>query len=270
MIRCPLYDTHAHLTYHQLSSQLETVLTHARDHEVVLLNCVATDLETTRAAIELAQQYPQIHATAGWHPNDCLSLTAELWAEIRQFARHAQVVALGETGLDLYWKDCPLDVQQHWFARHWELSRELHKPVVIHLRDCEPEMLEALEREYAKGGTLHGVMHSFSGSAATAARCLELGLYISFAGMVTYKNAESLRAVAREVPGDRLLVETDAPFLAPMPHRGQKPNLPGWVRHTAQCIADCRNTSLETLARQTTENACRLFGVSWPQNAATD
>jgi TatD DNase family protein len=131
-------------------------------------------------------------------------------------------------------------------------------------------MLAALEQQYDLGGPLHGVMHSFSGSCQTAARCLELGLHISFAGMLTYKNAESLRLTAREIPEDRLLVETDAPFLAPMPHRGQKPNLPGWVRHTAQCLADCRNTSLESLARQTTENACRLFDVSWSQTDATD
>jgi TatD DNase family protein len=131
-------------------------------------------------------------------------------------------------------------------------------------------MLAALEQEYDRGGPLHGVMHSFSGGSQTAARCLELGLHISFAGMLTYKNAESLRLTAREIPEDRLLVETDAPFLAPMPHRGQKPNLPGWVRHTAQCLADCRNTSLESIARLTTENACRLFGVSWSQTDATD
>ncbi|MFM7562571.1 MAG: TatD family hydrolase [Planctomycetota bacterium] len=270
MIRCPLYDTHAHLVYSQLANQLESVLDHAREHEVAQLNCVATDLETTRAAVEMARSFPHIHATAGWHPNDCHALTPQLWDEICTLAQLPEVVALGETGLDLYWKDCPLEIQQHWFAKHWELSRQLGKPVIIHLRDCEPEMLAALEQEYDRGGPLHGVMHSFSGSSQTAARCLELGLHISFAGMLTYKNAENLRLTAREIPSDRLLVETDAPFLAPMPHRGQKPNLPGWVRHTAQCLADCRNTSLESLARQTTENACRLFGVSWSQTDATD
>jgi len=270
MTRCPLYNTHAHLAYTQLSSQLETVLAHAKEHEVVQLNCVATDLETTQAAIEMARQFHHVHATAAWHPNDCLSLTAPLWDEVCKLAHLPEVVAIGETGLDLYWKDCPLEIQQYWFAKHWELSRLLGKPVIIHLRDCEPEMLAALEQEYERSGPLHGVMHSFSGSSQTAARCLELGLHISFAGMLTYKNAENLRSTAREIPSERLLVETDAPFLAPIPHRGQKPNLPGWVRHTAQCLADCRDTSLEMLARLTTENACRLFGVSWSRSASTD
>jgi TatD DNase family protein len=262
-----LYDTHAHLAYPQLAQQLDQVLAHAAEHGVVDLNCVATELETSRMAIDLARRYPQIHATAGWHPNDCLSLTEELWDEIRLLAAQPEVVALGETGLDLYWKDCPLDIQQIWFAKHWELSRELGKPVVIHLRDCEAEMLAALDREYQLGGPLRGVMHSFTGSIKTAERCLELGLSISFAGMLTYKNAEDLRAVARIIPADRLLVETDAPFLAPVPHRGQKPNLPGWVQHTAECLAECRGETLEGIARLTTANARRLFGITPRQTA---
>jgi|694.fasta_scaffold80781_2 TatD DNase family protein len=265
----PLYDTHAHLAYPQLAEQLDEVLQHAREHDVHCLNCVATELATTKAAIKLATKYPQIQATAGWHPNDCLELTDTLWDEIRQLATAPQVVALGETGLDLYWKDCPLEIQQHWFSKHWELARELDKPVVIHMRDCEPEMLSALEQEYSRGGPLKGVMHSYSGSAATANRCLELGLHISFAGMLTYKNAADLRTVAESIPADRLLVETDAPFLAPVPHRGQKPNLPGWVRYTAQCLAECRNASLEEISLLTTANACRLFGVKLPKIAAT-
>lgn len=269
MLNCPLYDTHAHLAYPQLSERLDEVLQHAREHEVQLLNCVATEIETTRAAIKLATDHPQIKATAGWHPNDCLDLTEAGWDEICQLATAPQVVALGETGLDLYWKDCPLEIQQRWFAKHWELSRKLDKPVIIHMRDCEAEMLAALEREYQLGGPLKGVMHSYSGSTATALRCLELGLHISFAGMLTYKNADDLRSVAGIIPADRLLVETDAPFLAPVPHRGQRPNLPGWVRHTAQCLADCRGSSLGQIALLTTTNACRLFSVDLPQTAAT-
>jgi TatD DNase family protein len=270
MPACQLYDTHAHLAYPQFSERLGEVLQHAHEHEVQLINCVATDLTTTRAAIDLAVSHPQIRATAGWHPNDCRELTAELWEAVCRLATTGEVVAIGETGLDLYWKDCPLDIQQHWFAKHWELARSLGKPVVIHMRDCEREMLAALEHEFRSGGQLMGVMHSYSGSPATAARCLEFGLHISFAGMLTYKNAGDLRAVARLVPGDRLLVETDAPFLAPVPHRGQRPNLPGWVRHTAECLAECRGSSLPEIAALTTRNACQLFGVTLPQNAATD
>lgn len=269
MPHSPLYDTHAHLAYPQLAERLDEVLQHAQAHQVHLINCVATELATTRAAIALASSHAEIHATAGWHPNDCLELTDSQWKEICELACSPHVVAIGETGLDLYWKDCPLELQKHWFARHWELARELNKPVVIHMRDCEQEMLAALEAEFARGGSLKGVMHSYSGSAATAARCLELGLHLSFAGMLTYKNADALRTVARSIPADRLLVETDAPFLAPVPHRGQRPNLPGWVQHTAQCLAECRGSSLEAIANLTTTNACRLFGVTLPRTVVT-
>lgn len=270
MPNCFLYDTHAHLAYPQLADRLDEVLQHAHEHHVRLINCVATELATTRAAIELATQHLQVKATAGWHPNDCLGLDESQWQEVRQLGTAPEVVAIGETGLDLYWKDCPLEVQQHWFARHWELARELNKPVIIHMRDCEPEMLAALEQEFRRGGPLKGVMHSYSGSAATAARCLELGLHLSFAGMLTYKNADELRTVARSVPADRLLVETDAPFLAPVPHRGKRPNLPGWVQHTAECLAECRSCSFEEIANLTTRNACQLFGVTLPQTAGID
>lgn len=256
-----LYDTHAHLTYPQLRNILPELLQHAADHQVGYFNCVATDLNSTRESIDLANGHESIFATAGWHPNDCQQLTAGEWDQIRELAGAERVVAIGETGLDLYWKECPLALQKYWFGRHWQLARELSKPVIIHMRDCELEMLDHLRAEHALGGTLCGVMHSYSGSWDTAEVCLGLGLHISFAGMLTYPQSTALRAVACRVPAERLLVETDAPFLAPVPHRGKKPNRPGWVRHTAECLAELRGISVSELAAVTTRNAQRLFGV---------
>ena len=260
LMQCLLYDTHAHLVNSQLANRISEVCEHAQANGVGLINCIATDLETSHESIALAEKLPGVFATVGWHPNDCLAATTDQWNEIKKLALHSKVVALGETGLDLYWKDCPIELQRQWFARHWELSREIEKPVVIHMRDCEAEMLKAL-RSQAASQPLHGVMHSFTGCWETAAACLEMGLYISFAGMLTFKNSEPLRQVARQVPLDRLLVETDSPYLTPDPHRGKKPNQPGWVKYTAECLAELRGMTSDDLAHATTANGCRLFGV---------
>ncbi len=255
-----LYDTHAHLADPQIGDRIIEVYEHALANEVRLINCIATDLATSQKSISLAEKLPGVFATVGWHPNDCLAATTEQWSEIQKLALHSRVVALGETGMDLYWKDCPIELQREWFGRHWDLSREAKKPVVIHMRDCETEMLAAL-RFHAASQSLCGVMHSYTGSWETAAACLDMGLYISFAGMLTYKNSDTLREVAKKVPLDRLLVETDSPYLAPEPHRGKKPNRPAWVRHTADCLAELRGMAAGDLGEVTTVNGCRLFGI---------
>jgi TatD DNase family protein len=171
------------------------------------------------------------------------------------------VVALGETGLDHYWDYTPRQVQQDYFDRHIRLSQARDLPLVIHMRDCEPEIVSMLRGGRGRG-PLRGVMHSFTGTTETAAECLELGLYISFAGMVTYKKSEQLRRVAAIVPPDRLLIETDSPYLSPEPNRGRRPNEPAWIVHTARCLAEVRGTTVEELATQTTDNARRLFRVT--------
>ena len=165
---------------------------------------------------------------------------------------------LGETGLDRYWDHAPLDLQRDYFDRHVRLSQSCGLPFIVHMRDCEEDILEML-REARSRAALHGVMHSFSGSDATARECVELGLYISFAGMVTYKKSIELRNVAEHVPDDRILIETDAPYLSPHPKRGQRPNEPGLVIHTAACLSEVRGVGLELFAEHTTTNARRLF-----------
>ena len=168
------------------------------------------------------------------------------------------MVALGETGVDRYWDYTPFAQQQDYFDRHLQLSQQLQLPFIVHMRECGEDILQML-REARQRGPLQGVMHSFTGDTALARECLDLGLYISFAGMVTFKKSTELRAVAAEIPDDRLLLETDAPYLSPHPHRGQRPNEPALLVHTATCLAEVREVSLETLTQQTTTNASTLF-----------
>jgi TatD DNase family protein len=168
------------------------------------------------------------------------------------------VVGIGETGLDRYWERTPFAQQEDYFARHLELSRQHDKAVVIHCRKAEADVVRMLRADFGRHGPACGVMHSFTGDAATAAACLEMGLYISFAGMLTYKNAGDLRDVARTIPLERLLVETDSPYLAPVPVRGQR-NEPAYVAHTARCLAELFGIDMDAFGEATTRNAARLF-----------
>jgi TatD DNase family protein len=257
-------DTHAHLADESLADQIDLVLERAARAGVSRILCVAVDARTSEAAIKIAEKYPQVWATVGIHPNYANQAAETDWDRIRDLASHPRVCALGETGLDLHWDDCPFPIQQANFARHWQLSRDTQLPLIIHMRDCEPEMLQALEeqqamQEQSAAGALRGVMHSFAGSTATAGRCLSLGLYISFAGMLTYKKSVELRETAKKVPMDRLLVETDSPYLSPEPYRSRRPNEPAHVVFTGKCLAETIETSAQVLAEKTSENASRLF-----------
>lgn len=252
------FDTHAHLGYAELRTDLPQFLSHAAEAGVSRIVAVGTDKSSSQVCVELAETYPNVWASVGIHPNESAKAEPGDWSAICELTAHPKVVALGETGLDLYWDDAPFAVQQDNFRRHIEHSLATRLPVIVHSRDCDVEMVAAL-REFALHAPLAGVMHSFTGTWETAAACLELGLYISFAGMATYKNAEAIRAVSAQVPADRILVETDCPFLAPHPHRGQRPNHPALVVHTGRCLAAVRQVSELVFAAETTANACRLF-----------
>lgn len=199
-----------------------------------------------------------LHAVVGVQPNDVDEALPGDWDEIVRLAREPGVVGLGETGLDRYWDKAPIELQQDYFDRHLRLSQETGLAFVIHMRECEEDVLTML-REARQRGPLRGVMHSFTGTSDGAAAAIELGLYVSFAGMVTFKKSDELREVAKSVPIDRLLVETDAPYLSPEPMRKIKRNEPGHVAHTAQHLAEVRGEDFEALARQTTANAKALF-----------
>jgi TatD DNase family protein len=191
-------------------------------------------------------------------PNYLAEAKPDDWDRIVAMLNQPGAVAIGETGLDRYWDFTPFNVQQDYFDRHIRLSQNRGLPFIVHMRDCDEDILVML-REASKRGPLNGVMHSFTGSQAMADECLAMGLYISFAGIVTYKKSTDLRAIAVTVPADRILVETDSPYLSPEPVRKIKRNEPAHVRHTAACLAEVRGVSLEEFASQTTANAKRLF-----------
>ena len=254
-----IVDTHAHLTDKHLAPEIEHFLGLAADAGVTRVLSIATTLEDSRTNVQLAEKHECLRASVGIHPNNCCQAAPEDWSAIKELASHPQVVALGETGLDRYWDDCPWDTQVDYFRRHLELSAETNLPVVIHTRDCAQETL-ALLQEVAQQLPLSGVMHSFTGPPEVAAACVELGLYVSFAGMLTFKNGKEVRESAKVVPLDRLLVETDSPYLTPHPHRGKRPNHPALVVHTLHQLAQLFNLPDEEMARHTTDNTNRLFG----------
>ena len=256
----PLFDTHAHLSSSQLKPQLDEILQNADEHNLQGITSIGTNLASSKACLELAKTHPQIYAAVGVHPNDCHQASDADWVEVQELAKHERVVAIGETGLDRYWDTVPIELQRTWFAKHIELSFETKKPLVIHMRDCDADILQMLN-EHQRDGQIIGILHSFAGELATAERALELGMYISFAGMVTYKKSNDLRQIAAKIPDDRILIETDSPYLSPHPCRGTRPNQPALVRHTAECLAEVRGMTVEAFGELSTANAMRVFGL---------
>jgi TatD DNase family protein len=254
-----LFDTHCHLDEEAFVGDVEDVVARTLDEGLVGLATIGITADTSRAAVELAHRFPSVHAVVGIQPNYVAESSQADWETILELVTDPQVVAVGETGLDRYWDYSPIEDQAEMFRRHMQLAREHELPFVVHCREAEADVVAELERE-AGHGPLNGIMHSFAGDARTATRCVELGMHISLAGMLTFKKNDALRAAAAEVPLERLLVETDAPYLAPLPFRGKR-NEPAWVRYTAECLAEAKGISLEELAEATTENALRIFGL---------
>jgi TatD DNase family protein len=252
-----LFDTHAHLDQEEFDADRDEVIARAEQAHVGTVLAVGCTAASSRKCVELAAKYDGVYAAVGIQPNYVAEAAAGDWDEIRSLATRAKVVAIGETGLDRHWDFSPIELQKEYFDRHLRLSQELGLPFIVHTRETDEDNLAMLS-EAAARGKLAGVMHSFCASAAYAERYLELGLYISFAGMVTFKKSDDLRAVAVAIPDDRILVETDSPYLSPHPLRGKR-NEPARVALTAACVAEARGQSLEDFAAQTTENARRLF-----------
>ena len=255
-----LIDTHAHLHFPEFAPDLDAVLERARAAGVATMVTIGTDRETNPAAVALAERLGHVHATVGIHPHDAADATEADFEALERLARESsKVVALGEMGLDFFRNLSPRDVQERVLRRQLVMARRLDKPVVIHCRDAHPATLAILAEE--RVGETGGVMHCFSGDVEIAKRCLDLGLVISLAGPVTYKNARALPDVARFVPEERLVVETDCPYLPPAPHRGQR-NEPAHVALTARRVAELRSADPEALAAAMSDNAARLFGVT--------
>ncbi|HQX49971.1 MAG TPA: TatD family hydrolase [Planctomycetaceae bacterium] len=255
-----MIDTHCHLDAEAFHQEIDAVIQRALDAGVERMLTVGTTLESSQAAIVLSNRFPSVSAIIGIHPNYAQSANPGDWESIEELATHPSVVGVGETGLDKYWDHTPLDLQKEYFVRHIELSKRIGKPFVVHCREADVEVLEVLRTEHERG-PFAGVMHAFSGNAQMAADCLQLGMSLSFAGMLTFRKNEEMRVVAATVPLDRLLVETDAPYLAPHPNRGKR-NEPAWVRLTCECLATAHGLTVEAMDQQTTVNAMQMFRLS--------
>ena len=253
-----LVDSHCHLDRLDLTpfhGELAGALDAARSQGIGHMLCVCINWENLQPVVALAHQYANVFATVGVHPNDDEGHEPSV-EELVAAANDSKVIAIGETGLDYFRSEGDLEWQRERFRRHIAAAKQSGKPLVVHSREAREDTIRVLREEGAD--TVGGVMHCFVDDWATAQQALELGFYISFSGIITFNNAAQVRDVAARVPAERMLVETDAPYLAPVPHRG-KPNQPAYVSHVAQRLAEVRNTSLDEIAAATTENFFRLF-----------
>ena len=253
-----LVDSHCHLDFPELANRIDQVLSSMERARVGAALCIGVSLEKMPDVLSLAEQHENLFASVGVHPEhqDCREPDV---ATLLRYAQHQRVIGIGETGLDYYWhKDRP-EWQRERFRTHIRAARESHKPLIIHTRDSAEDVLRIMHEEGAEA--VGGVMHCFTETQAVADCALSLGFYISFSGIVTFKNAKQLKQVARSIPLNRILVETDSPYLAPVPYRG-KPNEPAYVRHVANEIALLREMDVLEIEQATTQNFCRLFKVA--------
>ncbi len=258
-----LVDSHAHIYYRDYAGDFEEMLQRATDAGVAAMLVVGTDIESSRESVALAEKYPQLYAAVGIHPHDAGRVTDNCYGVIRELALSSpKVVAIGEIGLDFYRDRAPRHEQGAVFRRLLRLASELDKPVIVHDRDAHAQVLACLREEKAR----RGVLHCFSGDSAMAAEAIAMGFYVSIPGTITYPANEPLRDVVRATSIDRMLVETDCPYLSPVPHRGKR-NEPAYVRLAAERVAEVKGLSLEDVARITTKNVCDLFGIRlWDQS----
>ena len=253
-----LFDTHVHLNAWQFKEDREETNQRAFDAGVRYMVVVGFDHETIPLAIEIAEKYDTIYAAVGWHPVDAIDMTEKELAWIEELSHHPKVVAIGEMGLDYHWDKSPKDMQAEVFRKQIRLAKKRKMPIIIHNREATEDIIAILEEENAK--EIGGIMHCYSDSVKYVERCLDMNFYISLGGPVTFKNAPLPKEVAKEVPFDRLLIETDAPYLAPHPKRGKR-NEPAYVKLVAEKIAEIRGVTLEVVAEQTTKNAFQVFKI---------
>lgn len=252
-----LIDAHAHLAHEKLRHQTEGVLARARQAGVVAVVCSAGDLAEARSALELSQRRPEVFCTAGVHPHEAGHAGEDYLAHLESLLEQPRCAALGEIGLDYHYDFSPRDVQRRVFAEQLDLARRKGTTVIVHTREAFDDTLAILAESGTEGTRV--IFHSFTGGPEEADRALEFGATLSFSGIVTFSKADALRRAARLTPEDRLLVETDCPYLSPEPVRNQKVNEPAHVVHVARCLAELRGCRLEELAWKTTENAMRIL-----------
>lgn len=251
-------DTHVHLNADQYDEDLQDVITRAREKGVQKMVVIGFDTKTIKRAISIAEADPDIYAVVGWHPVDAVDCTEQDLEWIEELAKHEKVVGIGETGLDYYWDKSPKEVQQEIFRKQIRLAQRVDLPLIIHNRDATGDVIRILEEEEAH--LTGGIMHCFGGSVETARRAIDMNFMISLGGPVTFKNAKTPKEVAKEIALEHLLIETDAPYLAPHPFRGKR-NEPSYVPLVAEEIARLKEIPVEQVAEVTTKNAEKFFGI---------
>ncbi|MFC4770790.1 TatD family hydrolase [Enterococcus hermanniensis] len=254
-----IFDSHTHLNAEQFENDIPETVQRAQELGVTEMAVVGFDTPTIEKSLELNQQYEGVYSIIGWHPTEAGSYTKEIETDLIQKLTLPKVVALGEIGLDYHWMEDPKEVQDRVFRRQIAIAKEMNLPISIHTREALEDTYKILKEEDIRD--IGGIMHSFSGSGEWAKRFLDLGMHVSFSGVVSFKKALDVQEAATIVPIEKLLVETDAPYLAPMPYRGKR-NEPGYTRYVVEKIAELRNLPWEEVAHQTTENAHRLFRIS--------
>src|SRR5690625_1710938 len=253
-----LFDTHMHLNTKQYDEDRKEVIERAFNEGVNQMVVIGFDDESIPLAIEIAEEYENIYAAVGWHPVDAIDYTEEKLAWLEELSHHSKVVALGEMGLDYHWDKSPKDVQKEVFKAQINLAKKVNLPIIVHNRKASEDVKEILIAENAE--EVGGIMHSYSGLKEDIQTYADMNFYFSLAGIVTFKNAPEIREIAKEIPLNRLLIETDSPFLTPHPYRGKR-NEPAYVRFVAEEIARLKEISLEELAEITTENAKAVFNL---------
>ena len=256
-------DSHAHIEGEKFAADRDEVIARARAAGVEIIVCVGNgdvSSDSHSAALDVAEQHSFIFSTVGVHPHEATLLDDDLYHRLKELARHPKVIAIGEIGLDYHYDHSPRDIQRQAFRRQINLARELNLPAVIHTREAEGDTLEILREDWHKSG-LPGIIHCFTGTRAFAEAAVDLGFLISFSGVVTFKASEDLRETAQALPLDKILIETDAPYLAPVPYRGKR-NEPAYVVETARCIANLRGIGVAELGRITSDNFKRLFQLA--------
>lgn len=255
-----LFDTHVHLNARQYKEDREEVIKRAMSAGVSRMVVVGFDRETIPLAIEIAENHENIYAAVGWHPVDAIDFTDGDLTWIEELSLHPKVVALGEMGLDYHWDKSPKDIQKQVFRKQIRLAKRLNMPIIIHNREATEDIIKILQEEHAK--EVGGIMHCYNDSVDYIQACLDMNFYISLGGPVTFKNAVLPKEVAKQVPMNRLLIETDAPYLTPHPNRGKR-NEPAYVKLVAEEIASLRGISLKEVGEKTTKNACELFKIPY-------
>ncbi len=254
-----LFDSHAHIDDNRYSRDRDLVLEHARDNGVKYILNPGADLNSSIAAVNLAEKYDMIYAAVGVHPHDAKNMDENTLAILKSLTNRNKVVAIGEIGLDFYRDLSPRQEQEKWFKKQIELAQEVKLPIIIHSRDAHGKVFDIL-KEY-NAGDMGCVMHCYSSSVELAREYIKMGVYISLAGPITFKNAARAYDLAKEIPLEWLLIETDAPYLTPEPHRGKR-NEPAYVRYVAEQVARAKGISLQEVSEQSTENAKKLFNIS--------